>query len=113
MTDNSNFEKDLLEVLRNINNQFELISTMMLAGLRKSINIEKAREAITERRQDKDTFIKIYNSCNGEKNLSDLSKIFKINVGNISRAIADWEQKGLLIKLERDGEVYPKGLTSL
>jgi predicted transcriptional regulator len=106
-------EKQQLELLRGIKYQLEIMVALMDANIKKTIDKEKVKEIIKGRRRDGEKFIKIYNCCDGKNNLTKISVKFNINKGNISRAIDDWEQEGLLIKLEKDGNVYPKALTNL
>jgi len=100
-------------VLKNINHQFEIIAALVEVNIRNTVDVVKAKEIITKKRRNPKAFIKAYNACNGKTSVTDIAKKFKIDQGNLSRAIDDWQQNGLLIKLENDGKVLPKALVSL
>jgi len=105
--------EQFLGVLKSINCQFEIIAALLEANIRKTIDVEKATEIVIRKRKDKKKFIKAYNACNGKNSMTEIGKKFKIDQGNLSRAIDEWQQNGLLLKLENDGKVYPKALASL
>lgn len=61
------------------------------------------REIITKRKQSPGNYIKGYNACDGEKTVKKLSEIFEVNQGNLSRALSDWAELGIIYEISRTG----------
>jgi DNA-binding MarR family transcriptional regulator len=54
-------------------------------------------------------YIKGYNSCDGENNVTQISSECGLDSGNLSRILKSWEDIGILWSKEsKDGKIYKK-----
>lgn len=110
MEKKDDIERQKVEILKEIKYQFDIIINLIA---QKILNPKEIKETITKNRRDPEKFIEIFNSCNGETSLTEIATKFKINPGNFSRDITQWERNGFLIKITKKGIVYPKALIYL
>lgn len=113
MGEKNNLDEAKIETLREIKTQFEIIADLLALLVRKTLNPKEIKENITKGRKDKEQYINIFNSCDGETSLTEIARKHKIGKGNFSRDIDAWVKQGFLIKINKEGKVFPKALAHL
>ncbi len=54
---------------------------------------------VTHGKRNPKNYVKVYNALNGEKEINELAKIGNVNRSNITRALQDWQAKGIAFNL--------------
>jgi len=65
---------------------------------------DKVKGIVTANKQNPENYIKGYNSCNGERTLSEIAAIIGVKPGTLSPILSDWEEIGIIYEVEK-----PKG----
>jgi DNA-binding MarR family transcriptional regulator len=103
-------DRELNDVLREINLRFDAIISLFA---RLVLKAEEVKEIIQKGAKDKERIVRCFNLCDGKMNLTDIAKRAKLDQGALSRRIDSWEKEGFIIKIEKEGKVYPKALLYL
>jgi hypothetical protein len=81
----------------------ELITALINVMGRVAVPQARLREIVAPQGTVKNAKqIAAYNLCNGTKTQAEVRKIVGIDVGNFSRTVGRWEQKGVLFRLGKD-----------
>jgi DNA-binding MarR family transcriptional regulator len=65
---------------------------------------DKIKAIITANKQNPGNYVKGYNSCNGERTLSEIAAIIGVKPGTVSPILSEWEEIGIIYEVEK-----PKG----
>lgn len=103
-------DKDLIDVLKEIKLRYDIIISLLAKQVFKP---EIIKESIIKKARDKKRILKCFNLCDGKMNLTDIAKKAKIDPGALSRRVDSWEKEGFIIKIEKEGNIYPKALLYL
>lgn len=78
---------------------------------------EEVRKIVEYGRQKKMEWIKAYNLCDGENNQTEIAKRAKVNEGDLSGALKEWENKGIIYKVKFTAagleKICPKGIMKI
>lgn len=110
MEKKNDLESKKVEILGEIKYQFDVIITLLA---QKILNTDEIKETISKGRKDPKKIINAFNSCDGKTIITDVAKKYKIDPGNFSRDVEAWEKSGYIIKIEKEGNVFPKALILL
>jgi len=75
------------------------------------------RKIVEHGRQKKAEWVKAYNLCDGDRNQSEISKEAKVHQGDLSDALKEWENEGIIYQVKisnkEPDKIYPKGIRKL
>ena len=72
---------------------------------------DQIRDIVThgKRKNNKDNYVKGYNSCNGNHGVVELSNIIGVAHNTLSPILADWEEIGIIYEIDKpNGKFYKK-----
>jgi len=95
------------EELKKIIRQNEIIISLL--G-RIAFNKEKVKDIVTYKKRNPKKYIEGYNACDGNRSVSDISKIVGVSVPTISVILNEWEDVGIVREVERSGGKFYKNL---
>lgn len=70
---------------------------------------EEIREIVTRKKQNPDRYIEGYNSCDGNRTVTELANIVGVKQPTLSPILQEWKELGIILEVERPrGKFYKK-----
>lgn len=64
---------------------------------------EQIREIVVYKKQNPDNYVKGCDACDGKKGVIELAKIVRVSHGTLSAILQDWEERGIIYRVESSG----------
>ena len=71
------------------------------------------RNIVTAKKRNPANYVNGYNACDGNRSVSDIAAIVKVDKGVISRILTEWETIGIIYEIEKSGGKFYKKIISI
>lgn len=86
--------------------------TIHLMG-RIAFTSDQIKNIITKSKQNPENYIKVYDACDGKHSVSDLAKIASVKQPTMTPILQNWEEEGIIFRVERHGGKFYKKIFSI
>lgn len=91
-----------------LNKQNEIIISL-LARNKNILGEERIREIVTKKKSNPNNYIKGYNACNGQNQITEISKIVDVKQPTITPILRFWEEEGIIYNVgEKNRPLFVK-----
>lgn len=91
--------KDIEKLIK----QNEIIISLLS---RMAFKPEDIKKIVTSKKQNPEKYVEGYNSCDGNRTLTEIAKIVGVTTGTLSPIPPQWEEVGIIREVERSGGKY-------
>ena len=74
---------------------------------------DEIRTIITAKKRNPDNYVNGYNACDGNRSVSEIAAIVKVDKGTISPILTEWENIGIIYEIEKSGGKFYKKIISV
>lgn len=74
---------------------------------------EQIKKIVIKSKQNPENYIKVYDACDGKHSVSGLAKIASVKQPTMTPILQNWEEEGIIFRVERPGGKFYKKLFAI